>query len=332
MKFKSIQTVIAAILTIIVIAFLLITYQQKTIQSTDSPTKDNTNKLKVGILSTASNVQLFAAQQQGYFQDEGLDVEATTFSGGSTIANAVASGDLQIGWSSLAPIIVAHDKGFDFQFISAGAYKRSDGKDTQQFLVSSSSVIQTPKDLEGKKFAVNSIDNQLMKLGLKKWTEKNGVDLDKITLVELPFSQMEPALKNKQVDAGNFVEPFLTAALENETGRVLDSDPFGPVAESFLFSAWFGSKSWIDENPKIVQAFQNAIEKATIYIENNPQEIPKLIAQNIKMDEETAAKIIQPIFGAQIKKGDTQVIIDFFKEFGYISKGFSEQEIISSPL
>lgn len=318
-----------ALLLIAIVGFFVIKSQKpNTLQP--SPASQLT-KVKVGIFPTASNLQLFVAQEKGYFKDEDLEVETIPMASGPIIANAVSSGDLQIGWSSAGAIIIAHIKGFDYQFVSAGAYKRTDGSDFQQFLVSSKSDIKTAKDLEGRKFAVNA-NNELMKLGMNSWAKKNNLDMAKVTVVELPFDQMGPALKNNQIDAGNFNEPYLTKALEDGTGRVLETDPFGATAKSFLFSAWFGSKAWIDKNPQIVSSFQKAIDKATVYINGQPTDLANIISKHAKIDEATAGKMIMPVFKSAISKGDIQEIIDLYEKNGYTKKGFPEQEIVSNVL
>ena len=48
--------------------------------------------------------------------------------------------------------------------------------------------------------------------------EKNGVSVEKVTFVEVPFPKMGDALVHKQIDAAAMVEPFATRLMK--TGSV----------------------------------------------------------------------------------------------------------------
>lgn len=318
------------LLVIIAVVYFLATSSEKlsfTPKPTPTPVSKKLTKLKIGILPVSSLLQYFVAKEMGYFTQEGLDVEAVTMKGGSSVAPAVASGSLDIGWSSLGATIMGYDGGFDFQYIIGGAYKRTKS-DFQEFLVAKDSPIKTPKDLEGKKFAINS-PGEAMDLLLGEWTKKNKVDLKKITIVNVPFPQMEAALKNKQIDAAIFNEPYLTVALGNGTAQVLDSDPYNVISERLFISSWFANKSWIENNPEKVEAFRKAIARATEYINTNPDKLEGIIAKNLEIDRAVIGKLNLPVFDAEIKKGDIQVMIDGFRDYGFIKKGFSEQDLVS---
>lgn len=321
------------VLSIVFVAVFSYFYmnQQSNKGSASSPSPKVLKKVKIGIVQVSSLLQYYVAREKGYFTEEELEVEAIPMQGGAVIAPAVASGDVNIGWSATGPLIIAHDGGFDFQYITGGAFKNPQGADFQEFLVRADSAIKNPKDLEGKKFAI-SVSGSNMDLLMGAWTKKHGVDLKKITLVEIPWEQMEAALVNKQIDAGLFNEPYLTLALEQGSARVLDDAPFNAVATRFMLSSWFAKKDWIEKNPEIVAAFNRAIEKATKYINNSPADIPAIMAKNTKLEEETIKKMKQPLFDTVIRKGDIQTFIDAFGEYNLIKKGFSEQEMVSGNI
>lgn len=300
-------------------------------ESSPTPTPANLTKLKLGVLQVASGLQYYVAREKGYFVQEGLDIEPVTMKSGALIPTAVASGDINIGWSQTGTIISAHENGFDFQYITGGVFKDSSREDFHQILVLSDSGISSPKDLEGKKF-VSSSSGSGTDFWLTAWAKENSVNVKKVSLTQIPYDQMEQALLNKQVDGGLFNEPYLTVALSDGKMKVLDSAPYGFIAKKFMFSGWFAKKSWIDENPQIVASFNRAIEKATNYINSNPSDLADILAKGMNLNVETAKKMRQPVFDTVIRKGDIQPFIDGMSEFGFLKGSFPEQEIAKPQL
>ena len=83
-------------------------------------------KGKLGYMKIVDNASLFMASEKGFFKKEGLELEIVPMVGGAAIAPAVASGDLQIGWTNVISLYQAHVGGFDFKFISGGAINVKD--------------------------------------------------------------------------------------------------------------------------------------------------------------------------------------------------------------
>lgn len=294
--------------------------------------KDKIMKVKVGMMPIADCLQLFVANEKGFFKEEDLEVELLPMSGGAVIAPAVASGNLDIGWSNTVSIIIAHEKGFDFQFLIPGAFRDSSkGIIVHQLLVPKDSDIKEPKDLEGKIIAINTLGN-INELVIKAWANKHEVNIEKITLVELPFPQMEVALKNKQIDGAIVIEPFVTLSLSHDVAKPLDNSPFDAVSERLMIASWFAKKSWIDKNSKKAKSFINAINKANTYIIENPKEMPDILVKHTKLTEDLANKISLPSFERVVKKSDIQVMINSSYELGFITRPFDVTEIVTKDV
>ena len=65
-------------------------------------------KAKLGYMKIVDNASLFIASEKGFFKKEGLELEIVPMVGGAAIAPAVASGDMQIGWSNVISLYQAH--------------------------------------------------------------------------------------------------------------------------------------------------------------------------------------------------------------------------------
>ena len=61
-------------------------------------------KLNVGTMKIGDLSPFFVAQDRGFFKDAGLEINVTAMVGGATIAPALASGALNVGWSNVVSI------------------------------------------------------------------------------------------------------------------------------------------------------------------------------------------------------------------------------------
>ena len=152
-------------------------------------------KVKVGIMRTSAMVPLFFAQEKEWYKEVGLDIELIEMKGGATIIPAIIGDSIQIGYSNVLSVLLAHSTGLELQVISnhlnegyirkvgePGGYSTS----SSGIIVLHDSGIKSPKDLEGKKVAVNAIKN-IDWMAVWEWMEKNNADPRKITWLEVDF-------------------------------------------------------------------------------------------------------------------------------------------------
>ena len=153
---------------------------------------------------------LYLGIEQGFFEEEGLDVRPAVAQGGAAIIPAVVSGDQQIGFSNIVSLLIGQTEDLPVQVISQGIQATDDPEnDTAAIAVPGDSDIQTVQDLEGKTIAINTLRN-ISELTVKAALEGEGVDVSTLTFVEVPLPDMVGQLEAGQVDAAGLVEPFVT--------------------------------------------------------------------------------------------------------------------------
>lgn len=335
----KIKIFIIAIMLIMAVAIALIVITHNKDKpgdlTTGKVTASQTNapqKIKIGMAPVADLLQLFVAIDKDYFAEENLIVEPIEMSGGPLIAQAVASGDLQIGFSNTVSIIIAHEKGFDFKYIAPGSFSNSVTKQTVHALVvRENSKISKPRDLEGKTIAINALGN-INELVIKAWTEKNNVDMNKIKLVELPFPNMEAALEKGQIDAAIMTEPFITLSKQHRAIKILDTDPFNVISDRLMITGWFAKESWINNNPQTIASFKRAIDKATVYINDHPEEMSNILKKYTKLNGSLAEEIALGEFSSEIYREDIDKTIYVAEKYGFIGKSFEIEEILGGDL
>ena len=115
---------------------------------------------------------------KGFFKEEKLTIKPQLAEGGAAITPAVLSGDFQIGFSNNISLLIAASKELPVRIVSQGVLAGKTEKEAwADLMVPKDSPIKTPKDLEGKTIAVNTLKN-ICEVTIKASLEKDGVDVD----------------------------------------------------------------------------------------------------------------------------------------------------------
>jgi NitT/TauT family transport system substrate-binding protein len=289
-------------------------------------TKD-LGKLRVGVLPVGDCLQIFVADAKGYLKEEGFSaVELSRMAGGAAVAPAVEGGSLDLGWSNVVSVALAHEQGFDHVFITPGA-SEMEGHRVHKIMVAADAPVRRAADLEGKAVAVNTLAN-IPFVAAAAWLRANGVQPDKVQFVEVPFPNMEAALKSKQVAAAVMLEPFVTASQAAGSTRALENEPFKAFGPRSLIASWFAKKSWLAANPDKAAAFRRAIAKATRAIRANPAEARLTLLTYTRLSKDLAEKIVMPAFEESLPEADVQAVLDATARQGLLKATFPAKDIL----
>lgn len=285
-------------------------------------------KLRVGVLPVGDCLQIFVADARGYLKAEGFSgVELTRMAGGAQIAPAVEGGSLDLGWSNVVSVALAHEQGFDHVFITPGAVE-AEGSRPHKIMVAADSPVRRAADLEGKVVAVNTLAN-IPYVAAASWLRANGVDPGKVKFVEVPFPNMEAALKTRQVAAAVMLEPFVTVSQANGSARPLEHEPFRVFGPRALIASWFAKKSWLAANPEKAAAFRRAVARANDFIRANPAEARQTLLAYTRLSQDLAGKIIMPAFDPALKEADVQPVLDATAKLGLLKAAFPARNILA---
>lgn len=212
---------------------------------------------------------LYVAQGLGYFTDAGLDVELIAPADPNDPPKLVAAGQADIAISYQPQLHVQVAEGLPL--VRVGTLVATP---LNSLVVMADGPIQSIADLKGKTvgFSVGGFEDALLRAMLARY----GLTLDDITLVNVNFS-LSPALITGRVDAviGAFRNFELNQMdIVGEPGRAFYPEEHGvPVYDELIYLA---HRDQLDD-PRLV-AFLEAVEEATIYLLNHPQESWELFA------------------------------------------------------
>jgi NitT/TauT family transport system substrate-binding protein len=205
----------------------------------------------------------YVALSQGYFQEEGLEVEFQTIPGGDKVTTALLSGQIDIALVGSETSIYVRNQGADDPIINFAQLTQTDGT----FLVSRSKVDSFDwNSLKGSEFLGQRKGGMPQMAGeftLKKKAIDPQKDLKLIQNVE--FANIPAAFASGTGDYVQLFEPQATV-LENE-GRGYVIASFGKESGKLPYTVFMAKKSFISKNSTTIQKFTNAIHKAQKWVE-----------------------------------------------------------------
>ncbi|TDK39826.1 ABC transporter ATP-binding protein [Rhizobium deserti] len=203
------------------------------------------------------------AKQQGLFVAANLDVELIPPSDPSAVPRLVSAGQADVGIHYQPNLFLDHEAGLPL--VRFGTLVETP---LNTVTVLAEGPIRSLRDLKGKKvgYSVTGFEDAM----LKKMLASAGLSNDDVELVNVNFS-LSPSLIGGKVDAtvGGFRNFELTQMkLENYPGRAFFPEEHGVPAYDELI---YVTRRELAADPRL-QRFLGAVEQATIFMTNHPQQ------------------------------------------------------------
>ncbi len=202
----------------------------------------------------------YIAQEQGYFQEQGLDVEFKNYEAGKLAADALFAGEADIATSAEAVLVSNSFQHPNLRILSTIAIGNTNG-----IVARKDRGINTVRDLRGKKVGVTRKSSGEYNLGVLLMF--NGLRMEDIELVDLKPGEIVHSVVSGKNDAGFTWEPNLynIKSTLNENAMIIKTEV--PEVRFLLLS----KHEWLENNPGAVLRFMKALLKAEAYIHQNPE-------------------------------------------------------------
>lgn len=231
-----------------------------------------------------STVGVQYALQNGFFEEEGLNVVVTPLPGATTAIRAMLSGDQDIVNTGGDTAILAWQNGAPIKIISSPVAKGTD-------VLIARSEIQSIQDLAGRRFAISDPGSTGEVLG-RVLLERHGVDPDTVQFVGLgsPADRVRAMIAN-QVDATAatilILEPVLEA-IENGEMRVLTSfaEQFPDIPLSYNIT----TDAMISQRSDVLVRFLRAELRGYRWAQDNPEAAAAIAVEFI---QETPLELLE---------------------------------------
>ena len=208
----------------------------------------------------ADYAPFFLAEEKGYFEDEGLDVELISKSGSSgETYQQVSTGSITAGGATWgAGLFNATKAGASLAVIASVSKVPSEGKNPAPLMAAAGSGVTDAAQLAGKKVGIPG-EGGFGIYSVYLALESVGIDLEDVQLVNLTPGDTMPAMANGSVDASWTIEPISSAIERNDMGvQLLDVDyQAGVELGAMVFNSDF-----VEKHPEAVTAFTAAYLRA----------------------------------------------------------------------
>ncbi len=234
----------------------------------------------------------YVAIENGFFKEEGLDIELLLVSGSDNVAASVLSGDTDVGLAGPESAIYVYLGGEkDYLQVFSGLTKR-DG----QFIIGRDKDFNW-RELIGKEILVGR-STGMPALSFFKALENKGIAKEDIIInTSIEFAELAGTFIGGTGDYVNLFEPLASNLEKKNQGYVLES--VGLSSNEFPYTAFYARKSDLSKNKNTYVGFTKAIAKG--------------LKWTLENDSLNVAKVIKKDF-AETKEEDLTIMIDRYKD------------------
>jgi aliphatic sulfonates family ABC transporter substrate-binding protein len=239
--------------------------------------------VKIRFAIQPGEVQPQVADREGYFKEEGLDVEFSIFSYGPPIVEAFTSKSMDLGLFGDLPTFSGIVNGVDIQIVAVA----SSTDTTNGLIVRDAANIKRLEDLKGKKISVPFGSNSQPLLYL--YLQRAGLKDTDVEIINLSVSDAVSSIVSGRIDAAVSWEPNLTFASKAGNGVTLLTTAKG---YKLFINPLLARSEFTTKYPEQTARFVRAIHKAGLWATAHPDEAAQYVYDATQVDNESTKKNI----------------------------------------
>ncbi len=257
MKKKIITFLVIVILA--VVAF--VTYKKVT------KSNDTSNLTKVKLAEVTHSVfyaPLYVAIENGYFEEEGIDLEVILTPGADKVSAAVLSNTVDIGFAGTESAVYVYNGGEEDYLVTFAGLTKRDG----QFILSRDCSKEFKlEDLYGKEILVGR-QGGMPAINFLNAMKNSNIDISKINVnYAVEFAALSGTFIGGVGDYVNLFEPTATTVVNAGNSCIVES--IGKLSGEVPYTAFYTRKSYLNNNTDLMKKFTKAISKGLEFTLNN---------------------------------------------------------------
>lgn len=232
----------------------------------------------------------YVAIENGYFEEEGIDIGLVNGAGADNVMTAVLSGEADIGFMGSEASIYVYNQGSGEKIVNFAQLTQRAGN----FLVAREKDEDfTWEKLKGKTVLAGR-KGGMPQMVFEYILRKNNIDPAADLRIDqsIDFGSTAAAFSGGDADFTVEFEPHATLLEQKGDGYVVAS--LGEDSGYVPYTAFSAKKSYIEKNGNVIQAFTNALQKGMDYVQSHsPEEIADVIApQFAETDKQALVTIV----------------------------------------
>lgn len=281
----------------------------------------------IGINYFPSALIFALAEDLGYYEDEGVNVEVVLYENYSDYWKAMELGEIEVIGLAFMDVFHAWDDGKKLKVVAVADY--SYGADA--IITRQGKGLDSLENLKGEKIAVEigTVGDFLLDFAL---SARAKIDIGSIEKLNYTAKDAATAFINNEVDVAVTYEPYVYEILSNSDGQVIfDSRNERGLIPDVLLVEENNLKERREDYKKIIKAWFKAVD----YLKNFPNEASEIIANRIGLSQEEYIIQLESLYildlrdnitafsigsGFESLYGSGRLIIDFFESNEVLQK------------
>lgn len=268
------KKIIIVLIIIVVVATAGILIYKKTTKTTE--TSDLTTIQLNEVTRSVFYAPQYVAISNGFFEEEGLELEITTGQGADKVMTAILAGQSDIGLCGPEASIYVYNEGKEDYIEVFAQLTQKDGS----FLVSKNATDNFQwTDLKGKT-VIPGRKGGVPYMTLEYVLKQNGINpqTDLVLDDSIKFDLMAGAFTGGEAEYVTLFEP--TASMTQDAGKGYVVASVGEASGEVPYTAYCAKKSYIADNAEIIESFTRAIYEGEQWVkEHTAREIAEVIQE-----------------------------------------------------
>ena len=238
-------------------------------------------KITIGAENSLLQAAVWVAENNGYFEEEGLDINIKVFTSGRENLIAMLNGEgIDVGAAAPTPIMFNSFLRKDFYIFGTFSYSYND----VIVIANKNSGINSVNDIKGKK--IGTLMGSSGQFFTEAFLVYNSISPSDVEMVDISPSELPKALKNGQIDVQIIWEPHGTAAKDLLGDKAIKLPSADVYKATFNFLTM---KNFATEHPEVLEKFLRAINKATDFVNSNTEKSQEIMAKRLNFKKEEVA-------------------------------------------
>jgi NitT/TauT family transport system substrate-binding protein len=220
------------------------------------------------------------AERRGLYAKYGLSSVVVYIPGGSTVVQAMVSGDIDLGQLTGPPGVTANLRGADITYIAMT-------DDRMGYQLATRPEIKSIAEMKGKRFGISRFASSA-DFGLRTLLRRVNIDPKDVTILQIGNeAERLAALRSGSIDGSVFNAPFGAVAKKFNFNIIADATALGIP---YFNTGMCGSAKVLQRNEGRILNFMRAYVEAIKIFKTEPEYTIKMLAQFSRVNDQELLK------------------------------------------
>lgn len=237
--------------------------------------KEDLQTVKVGeVTRSIFYAPQYVAITQGFFEEEGLEIELSTIAGGDKTMTALLSDGIDIALVGSETSIYVSAQGANDPIKNFAQLTQTDGT----FLVAREKIENFSWDMLKDSTFLGQRKGGMPQMAGEYVLKKHGIDpQEDLELIQnIDFANISTAFASGTGDFVQLFEPTASVFEQEGKGHIVAS--FGTESGPLPYTVFMAKDSFMNENPEVIEKFTRALKKAQDFVyESSVEEVAEAI-------------------------------------------------------